>query len=65
MEVEMSDKPTYKQIKFLMAIEEKLNIRCEGTSKKEVSDFISKHIDEFNHVKSNHKDEYDYWNNGG
>lgn len=58
----MEEKPSYKQIKFLMAIEESLDIGCEGTSRKEVSDFISKHIDEFNHIKAGHKEEYDYWN---
>jgi len=55
------EKPTYKQIKFLMAIEKELDIRCEGTTKEEVSKFISKHIDEFNHSKADHKEEYNYW----
>lgn len=58
----MDDKPSYKQIKFLMAIERELDIRCEGKTKKEVSDFISTHIDEFNHSKAGHKEEYNYWN---
>jgi hypothetical protein len=53
----MDEKPTYKQIKFLMAIEERLDIRCEGKTRKEVSEFISKHIEEFKA-----KDEYQYWN---
>jgi len=57
-----NDKPTYKQVKFLMAIEKELDVRCEGTTKKEVSEFISKHIDEFNHSKAGHKEEFDYWN---
>jgi hypothetical protein len=45
-----------------MAIEETLNVRCEGISKKEVSEFISKYIDKFNHVKTGHLEEYNYWN---
>jgi len=58
----IEDRPTYKQIKFLMAIERELDIRCEGASKKAVSDFISEHVNEFYHSKSGHREEYDYWN---
>ena len=57
-----NDKPTYKQIKLLMAIEKELDVRCEGISKKEVSEFISKYIDEFNHSIEGFKEEFDYWN---
>ena len=55
-------KPTYKQIKFLMAIEEELDIKCEGKTRQEVSEFISKNIDKYQMSKELRDDdceEYD------
>ena len=55
----MNSKPSYKQIKFLLAIENDLEIKCEGITRKEGSDFISKNIDAFYESKEKNSEDLD------